>query len=265
MPIDTAVILGIIQGVTEFIPVSSTGHLILGREVLSIPESQALAFDAVLQTATALAILVYFLPSIGALFSGQKTTIPNTNIPVRWYSVGVIALATVPGVIAGLLLEPLMSTVFRSPSVVAIALIAGSFLILVAEHLPDYKKERELNWRNGLVVGLFQCLALIPGMSRSGSTISGGLLAGFSRETATSFSFLLGLPILLGAGGKKFVDLAGQPVFADLWLPLLIGCVVAFASGLLAMYVLMRFVRSNRLDWFAWYRVALAVIVLVLL
>jgi undecaprenyl-diphosphatase len=265
MPIDTAVILGFIQGVTEFIPVSSTGHLILGREALSIPENQALAFDAVLQTATALAILVYFLPSIGGLFSGQKETITNTNIPVRWYSVGIIALATVPGVIAGLLLEPLMSTVFRSPSVVAIALIAGSLLIFAAEHLPTYQKEKELTWQSGLVVGLFQCLALVPGMSRSGSTISGGLLAGFSRETATSFSFLLGLPILFGAGGKKLIELAGSTAFVELWVPLLVGCVVAFASGLLAMHILMRFVRSNRLDWFAWYRILLALVVLILL
>jgi undecaprenyl-diphosphatase len=138
-------------------------------------------------------------------------------------------------------------------------------LILAAEHLPDYTKERDLDWKNGLVVGLFQCLALVPGMSRSGSTISGGLLAGFSRKTATSFSFLLGLPILFGAGGKKFIDLAGKPVFADIWLPLLVGCIAAFVSGLIAMHILMRFVQNHRLDWFAWYRVALAVVVLVVL
>ncbi|PSO45608.1 MAG: hypothetical protein BRC25_01665 [Parcubacteria group bacterium SW_6_46_9] len=177
MPIDTAVILGVIQGITEFIPVSSTGHLILGRDMLGVSENTALDFDAVLQTATALAILVYFLPSIRKLFSGEDTTIANANIPIRWRSVAIIALATVPGVVAGMLLEPLMSTVFRTPKVVATALIAGSLLILAAEHLPDYTKERELNWKNGLVVGLFQCLALVPGMSRSGSTISGGLLA----------------------------------------------------------------------------------------
>jgi undecaprenyl-diphosphatase len=265
MPIDTAVILGVIQGVTEFIPVSSTGHLILGRDVLGVSENTALDVDAVLQTATALAIFVYFLPSLRKLFVGEDTTIANTNIPIRWGSVAIIALATVPGVLAGLLLEPLMSTVFRSPEVVATALIAGSLLILAAEHLPGYTKERELDWKNGLVVGLFQCLALVPGMSRSGSTISGGLLAGFSRKTATSFSFLLGLPILLGAGGKKFIELASRPVFADIWLPLLVGCIAAFVSGLIAMHILMRFVQNHRLDWFAWYRVVLAIAVLILL
>jgi len=261
----TAILLGVLQGVTEFIPVSSTGHLILGRDLIGVPEAQALAFDAILQTATALAVFVYFLPSIQKLFVGEDATIANTNIPIRWRSVAIIALATVPGVVAGLLLEPLMSTAFRSPQVVAIALIVGSLLILAAEHLPDYTKERELDWKNGLVVGLFQCLALVPGMSRSGSTISGGLLAGFSRETATSFSFLLGLPILLGAGGKKFVDLFSEPMFAELWVPLLVGCIFAFVSGLLAMHVLMRFVQNHRLDWFAWYRIAIAVLVLILL
>jgi undecaprenyl-diphosphatase len=265
MGIDTAIILGLIQGITEFIPVSSTGHLILGRDVLAVTGETALAFDAVLQMATAVAILVYFLPNLYSLFVGREETIAHTNIAVSWRLVVVVALATVPGVIAGVLLEDLMATVFRSPQIVAAALIAGSFLILAAEHLPDYEKESELSFTNGFVVGLFQCLALIPGMSRSGSTISGGLLAGFSRETATSFSFLLGLPILFGAGGKKLIELAGSTAFAELWVPLLVGCVVAFASGLLAMHVLMRFVRSNRLDWFAWYRMILAVAVLVFL
>lgn len=265
MGIDTAAVLGLIQGITEFVPVSSTGHLILGRGVLAASGETALAFDAVLQMATALAIFVYFLPNLYSLFVGKKETIAHTNIVVNWRSVGVIALATVPGVIAGVLLEDLMATVFRNAEIVAVALIAGSVLILAAEHLPDYEKESELGFVNGFVVGLFQCLALIPGMSRSGSTISGGLLAGFSRETATSFSFLLGLPILFGAGGKKLIELAGSTAFAELWVPLVVGCVVAFSSGLLAMHVLMRFVRSNRLDWFAWYRVALAAIVLVLI
>lgn len=265
MELSTAAILGLIQGITEFIPVSSTGHLILGRDLLSTTGQTALAFDAVLQMATALAILVYFLPNLYSLLVGRGETVAHTNISVNWYSVGVVAVATVPGVIAGIFLEPLMSTVFRSPTVVAVALIGGSLLILSAEHLPDYDRERELSTFNGFVVGLFQCLALVPGVSRSGATISGGMLAGFSRETATSFSFLLGLPILLGAGGKMLLELIGSAAFGDLWLPLLVGCVVAFVSGLLAMHVLMRFVRSNRLDWFAWYRIILAVGVLLLL
>lgn len=265
MGIDTAAILGLIQGITEFVPVSSTGHLILSRDVLSASGKTALAFDAVLQMATALAILVYFLPDLRDLLIRRERKIAHTNIAISWYSVGVIALATVPGVIAGVLLEPLMGSVFRSAEVVASALIAGSILILAAEHLPDYTEESQLSYTNGFIVGLFQCLALIPGMSRSGSTISGGLLAGFSRETATSFSFLLGMPILFGAGGKMLVELATSSVFADIWFPLLVGCIVAFISGLLAMHVLMRFVRSNRLDWFAWYRVVLAVAVLVFL
>lgn len=265
MGIDTAVILGLIQGVTEFIPVSSTGHLILGRDVLAASGETALAFDAVLQMATALAILVYFLPDLRDLLQNEKRQIAHTNIPISWRAVGIIALATVPGVIAGILLEPLMSSAFRSPQVVAGALIAGSVLILVAEHLPNYDQESQLTYKNGFIVGLFQCLALIPGMSRSGSTISGGLLTGLSRPTATSFSFLLGMPILFGAGGKMLFELVGSASFGEIWLPLVIGCIVAFISGLLAMHVLMRFVRSNRLDWFAGYRILLAIAVLVFL
>lgn len=265
MGIDTAAVLGLIQGITEFIPVSSTGHLILGREVLSASGETALAFDAVLQMATALAILVYFLPDLRDLLTGQGQKIAHTNISISWRSVGIIALATIPGVVAGIMLEPLMGSVFRSAEVVAGALIAGSLLIFAAEHLPNYTEESQLSYTNGFVVGLFQCLALIPGISRSGSTISGGLLSGFSRETATSFSFLLGLPILFGAGGKMLLDLTSSGILTEIWQPLLVGCVVAFVSGLLAMHVLMRFVRSNRLDWFAWYRILLAGVVLLLL
>jgi undecaprenyl-diphosphatase len=262
MGIDVAIILGLIQGVTEFVPVSSTGHLILGRKLFATGGDTALAFDAVLQMATALAILVYFLPDIQDLFMGKKRKIAHTNIQISWRSVGVIAIATVPGVIAGVLLEPYMSTVFRSPKVVAGALIAGSLLILAAEHVPNYHQEKSLTFKTGFIVGLFQCLALIPGMSRSGSTISGGLLVGLTRSTATSFSFLLGMPILFGAGGKKLLELVGSSAFGEIWLPLVVGCIVAFVSGLAAMHVLMRFVRSNRLDWFAWYRIALAVAVI---
>lgn len=265
MPIDTAIILGLIQGVTEFIPVSSTGHLILGREAIVITSGQALAFDAVLQTATALAILAYFWRDLRALLTNGKEKIAHTNIDISFRPVMIIAVATIPAAVAGLLLEDMMATVFRTPEIVAGALILGSFLMLAAEHLPKTSADRELTFGRGFSIGLFQALALVPGMSRSGSTISGGLLAGFDRQTATSFSFLLGLPILLGAGGKKFLDLISSGALSTLGLPLFVASVVAFFSGLLAMHVLIRFVRDHRLDWFAGYRIILAVVVLLLI
>lgn len=264
MPIDAAIILGILQGITEFIPVSSTGHLILGREVINLSGGEALAFDAVLQMATALAILAYFWSDLTAWVRRKRTTVANTNISMSGRTVGIIALATVPAVIAGLWLEPFMDTIFRNSQVVAFGLIVGALLMVVAERIPE-RLRAKLSFRNGFLIGLYQCLALVPGMSRSGSTISGGLLAGLDRQTATSFSFLLGLPVLLGAGGKKLFDLAVSGSLETLGVPLLVGSVAAFISGLGAMYILMQFVKNHRLDWFAAYRIVLAVAVLIIL
>lgn len=264
MPIDAAAILGVIQGMTEFIPVSSSGHLILGREVINLSSADALAFDAVLQMATAFAILAYFWNDLVSFVRGSRDQIAYTNITLSYRSIGIIALATIPAVITGLWLETSMETIFRSSDIVAGGLIVGSILILVAEHWPE-KTNASLTYTRGLVVGLFQCLALVPGMSRSGSTISGGLLTGLNRQTATSFSFLLGLPVLLGAGGKKLFELTSSGSLETLGLSLLVGSVTAFISGLLAMHILMQFVRNHRLDWFAGYRILLAVVVLVFL
>lgn len=264
MPIDAAAILGVIQGVTEFIPVSSSGHLILGREVIDLAAADALAFDAVLQMATAFAIMAYFWSDIMSFIRGENKQIAYTNISLTTRTVGIIAIATIPAVIAGLFLEPLMETVFRNTDIVAGGLIVGSLLILAAEHVPQ-KGDHEPTLGRGIAIGLFQCLALIPGMSRSGSTISGGLFAGLSRQTATSFSFLLGLPIFLGAGAKELLELVQSGSLQMLGWPLLVGSVAAFVSGLAAMHVLMRFVRNHRLDWFAGYRIIVAVAVFVLL
>lgn len=264
MPIDTAALLGVIQGVTEFIPVSSSGHLILGRELTGMTDGNVLAFDAVLQMATAFAILAYFWGDIMSFLRGEGKEIAYTNISLTTRTVGIIALATIPAVIAGLWLEPVMETVFRNSDIVAGGLIVGSLLILAAEHIPQ-SDNKDISIGRGVMIGLFQCLALIPGMSRSGSTISGGLFAGLSRQTATSFSFLLGLPIFLGAGTKELLELAQAGSLSTIGWPLLVGSVAAFISGLAAMHVLMQFVRNHRLDWFAGYRILLAVAVLVLL
>ena len=173
-------------------------------------------------------------------------------------------MATIPAVIVGLSMESIIETVFRSPEVVSIGLIVGAFLILAAEHIPQ-AANKKLTLGRGIMVGFFQCLALVPGMSRSGSTISGGLFAGLSRQTATSFSFLLGLPVFLGAGGLKLWELIQTNGVEAIGWPLLIGFITAFVAGLAAMHLLMQFVKNHRLDWFAAYRILLAVAVLIIL
>jgi undecaprenyl-diphosphatase len=230
------IILGIVQGLTEFIPVSSSGHLILAREFLTI-HGNDLAFDAVLQLATILAVAVYFWKDLWGLL-------------YDWKKLKIIILATIPAVVFGLLLEKYMETVFRNVLLVAIMLAVGSFIMLLSEYFST--KDKQLTLKNGFIIGLFQCLALIPGMSRSGMTISGGLFTGLSREEATRFSFLLSFPIILGSGLKKLLDIP------HIDASLSISFVVSFLVGLGAIHFLIKFLKNHSLRLFAWYRILFA-------
>lgn len=234
-------LLGLVQGLTEFIPVSSSGHLILFREILGI-HGNDLAFDAVLQFATILAVLVYFWKDLWALL-------------YDWKKLKIIIIATIPAVIAGLLLEKYMETIFRNINLLAITFIIGSIVMLFAEKYS--RQDKELNLKNGFIIGLFQCLALVPGMSRSGMTISGGLFSGLSREQATRFSFLLSFPIILGSGLKKMLDLP------EIHSELVWASIVAFIVGLASIHFLIVFLKNHSLKSFAYYRIAIAILILV--
>lgn len=252
MPFWDAIILGIVQGLTEFIPVSSTGHLILFREWLGINISSGLSFDAVLQLATTLAVILYFWKDIWDLKNNLKM-------------IKVLIIATIPAVILGLLLESKMETVFRDPKLVAVMLIVGAGLMYFAEKFSNKitNKENEVGINKGFIVGVFQSLALIPGMSRSGSTISGGLIMGLSREEATRFSFILSVPILLGTGAKKLLEIMHSNSF-DGGMPLLWASVTAFVVGLGAIHFLMNYLKKNTLNAFVVYRIVLAVAIVLL-
>ena len=191
----------------EFLPVSSSGHLILVREFFNISAERGLAVDAVLQLATALAVVVYFSRDLKRLVYTAFRRIAGHNVPREdLLLIFSIVVGTVPAVTAGLFLEETMETIFRSAELVAYALIAGSVVMLLAEYVSKKYRATATGsvtvWA-GLVVGFFQALALIPGMSRSGMTISGGLFLGLSREAAARFGFLLAIPIILGSGMKK--------------------------------------------------------------
>jgi len=256
------VLLGLIQGITEFLPVSSTGHLILVRALLGVVDHNALAFDAVLHLATAAAVIVYFRRDIGVLVHTSLRYIGRLPVGERDLAL-VLALivGTIPAVFFGLLLENVMETFFRSPLLVAAVLVLGSGLFAYAEY--RYRAPRvpqEVTVRTGLAVGLFQVLALIPGMSRSGATIAGGMLLGLSRSEAARFAFLLAVPVILGAGAKKLLELAtAEGTIA--WLPIALAAAAAFVSGMLAIHFMLSFVRRHTLWPFIWYRLALAVVV----
>lgn len=255
MPLFDAVVLGVVQGLTEFIPVSSSGHLILVREVLGIPLAGSLAFDVMLHFATALAIVAYFWRDIWNMFQNWREE------QVLW---AALIIGTIPAVVLGLLYGSSITDVTRTPSVVAWALIGGSVLFVFAELLGTQGKQ--ITKKGGLLVGLYQTLAFIPGVSRSGATISGGMLYGLNREAATRFAFLLGIPILLGVGVVKLFELIGAGgIGGEGGLALLVGSVVAFGVGLLSIHWMLKFLRSHTLYSFALYRVLLAVLVFLFL
>jgi undecaprenyl-diphosphatase len=262
-------VLGLVQGLTEFIPVSSTGHLILARKLMGLDLIGTLSFDAILQLATGLAVLIYFSKDIWNIIINRNYKLILTLI-----------IGSIPAVILGLFLSDYMDTVFRGTHVVAVSLILGAVLFYVAEKFnhpretPEKSLERlgtplsgkdlsGVSVRKGFVVGIFQCLALVPGMSRSGSTISGGLFAGLTREVAARFSFLLSLPIIFGSGLKKFFDLHQSGLLSQVESSLITASVFAFISGLLAIHFLIKFLKNHSLNYFGIYRIILAVLILI--
>ncbi|MEK7567908.1 MAG: undecaprenyl-diphosphatase UppP [Patescibacteria group bacterium] len=255
-------VLGLVQGVTEFLPISSSGHLIIVRKFFNFSENYGLAIDAVLQLATVIAIGIYFRNELWQIIKSFFTflsggVVDEKNKILLW----AIILGTIPAVIAGLLLESDMEGIFRDVRLVVVTLVLGSILFVVAEKFA--KQNENLTVKKGVWIGFFQCLALIPGISRSGATISGGLLLGLKREEAARFSFILAFPIIFGSGLLKFFELSELNLLQVFGLPLLFSSVTAFVSGYFAIHFLIKFLKNHSLYIFVWYRLALAAFLLI--
>jgi undecaprenyl-diphosphatase len=261
MNIFQSIILGITEGATEFLPVSSSGHLIIVRKILSLPLSGSLAYDAVLQFASALALALYFWKDILLLIKTFFDLILGRSFVQKDKTmVWAIILGTIPAVIFGLLLQSYMDSVFRNVKLVGVALLLGSGLMYWAQTKSKIKNqngklgEGENTVWKGIKIGLYQCLALIPGVSRSGATISGGLLSGLSRDEAVRFSFLMSIPILLGSGAKELFSARHDLVNTGL-LPLFFGSLASFVVALLAIHYFIRFLKNHNLNIFIYYRI----------
>lgn len=259
MSIIEAIILGLVQGLTEFIPVSSSGHLVLMREAFGL-SAQGLTFDVALHFGTLLALVGYFRKDIVLLIQGIFGR--GMYQKLSW----LIVAATIPAVIFGVLLEDAAEATFRTAPRVALNLIGVALLMLLAEwyarrHKPHIDLEH-VSGKQAIVVGVAQAAAIIPGVSRSGSTITAGLFLGLDRITATRFSFLLGVPVMVGAIAK--VLLSDNSIHQIGHEPMLffVGVLAALASGLIAIRFLLRYLAKHTLAAFAYYRIALGLVVL---
>lgn len=261
------IVLSIVQGLTEFLPVSSSGHLRIVSE-LFWGEDAGASFTAVIQLGTELAVLVFFAKDIWRILTAWFAGLFDKAKRGFDYRMGwMVIVGTIPVGIAGLLLKDLIRENFRNLWITATVLILFSFVFILAERYG--KKQRgfeELTMKDAIVMGLWQCLALIPGVSRSGGTISGGLLRNLDREVATRFSFLLAIPAVLASGLFSLPDAfnpqAGQ---AASGLQLFVGSGIGFVVGYISIAWLLKFVSNHSFAWFAAYRIPLGVIVMILL
>jgi undecaprenyl-diphosphatase len=244
-----AVVLGIVEGLTEFLPVSSTGHLILAADLLGATEERWTVFNLVIQTGAMLAVVWEYRARF-------------FKIDAKLYTNLIVAF--IPAAVLGLLLGGLIKAHLFHAVPVAIAFIVGALVIFWVdrgERAARVETTQQMTWIDALKVGFAQCFALIPGTSRSGATIIGGMLFGLSRKAATEFSFFLAVPTLVAAGAYDF--LKHRALFsADHLAPLAVGLVVSFVSAFVVIRWLIRYVATHDFRWFAWYRIAFGVIVL---
>lgn len=263
------VVLSIVQGLTEFLPISSSSHLAIVSRVFFTGDAGA-SFTAVSQLGTEAAVIIYFARDIGrilkAWFNGLFVKAHRDNVDYRlgWY----VIIGTLPIVVLGVAFKEAIRGEVRNLWVIATAMLVFSAVIAAAEYYGRQTRHVEqLTWRDGLLVGVAQCLALVPGVSRSGSTISAGLFLGLDRELSARFGFLLGIPAVVASGLFSLPD-AFHPVTEGMSATgpqLTVSIVIAFVVGLAAIAWLLRFVAHHVMYWFVGYRVVLALVVMALL
>jgi undecaprenyl-diphosphatase len=256
-----AAIMGVVEGLTEFLPISSTGHLILTATLLDMPGEKIKLFEVVIQTGAIMAIVSLYFAKLW-----QTLVALPTERQAQRFTLNVL-VGFFPAALAGVLFIDVIKRVLFSPLVVALGFIVGGLVILWAERLQARGAVTRVDdvdsvgWQDALKVGLIQCTALVPGVSRSGATIIGAMLLGFNRKAATEFSFFLAIPMLFGAAAydlfknRDLLSTADIPLFA-------VGLVVSYLSAWVCVKWLLRFVGSHTFVPFAWYRIAFGGLIL---
>jgi undecaprenyl-diphosphatase len=268
MTVLQSIILGIIQGLTEFLPISSSAHLVIAPYLLGwqFPNQVGFIFDVLVQLGTLLAVIIYFrkdlyriiLAVIEGLIHRQPFADPMSRL--GW----ILILATIPAVIAGVLFKGLVERAFGSPVAAALFLLVTAALLVIAERVG--KRDRQfdsITWMDGLIAGLLQAVSLLPGISRSGATITGGMLRNLDRPSAARFSFLISVPVMVGAGALAMVDLFKSPNFTGQIPTVLAGFIASAIVGYFAIRWLLSYLTRRPLYLFAIYCVAVSFLVLI--
>ncbi len=262
-----AVILGIVQGITEWLPISSTGHLILVERFLRLHQSQEFKdlFVVIIQFGSILAVLTLYFHKLNP-FSPKKSVQEKRNTWLMWFKV---IIAMLPAAVAGVLLDNLVTSTLSVPFVIALALIVYGVLFILIERQnkkPKISSIDEMSYKTAFLIGMFQVLSLIPGTSRSGSTILGAVILGASRSVAAEFSFFLAIPVMFGASflrGVKFVMENGFALDAGGGWILLVGTAVSYLVSLWAIRFLVGYIRKHDFTVFGYYRIVLCILVLI--
>ena len=254
-----AAAMGVVEGLTEFLPISSTGHLILAGALLGFDDDKAKVFDIAIQTGAIFAVILVYWEKIRSTAKAFRYQVEAQRFVLN------VFIGFLPAVVLGLLFGKLIKEHLFTPWVVATTFIVGGFIILWAERRPPssvrIRTVEDMRGRDALMVGLVQCLAMIPGTSRSGATIIGGMLLGLSRKAATDFSFFLAIPTLIGAGvyslykERALLSVEDIPMFAT-------GLVVSFISAWICVRWLLKYIATHSFEIFAWYRIAFGIVVL---
>ena len=266
MTILQSIILGIIQGLTEFLPISSSAHLVIAPYLFgwSIPAQQSFIFDVLVQLGTLLAVILYFRKDLYHIILGvidgliRRRPFAEPVARLGWF----LVLATIPAIVAGLLFRNLVERAFASPLAAGLFLIGTAALLIIAEWIGKRKRKvDELTWFDALIIGLFQAVSLLPGISRSGATMSGGMLRNLDRPSAARFSFLMSVPVMIGAGAVALIDLVRSPTLSVQIPTLVVGFIAAAIVGYLSIRWLLSYIAKRPFYLFAIYCLVVSIIV----